>query len=81
LPCSVKRYSAPAFQLTRLPDLAVSIYAFDTLALTDRVEVNGGLRLDSYHTKYDSATACGGSGRPLAASAKLLPPGGCCEMA
>ncbi len=24
LPCSVKRYSAPAFQLIRLPDLAVS---------------------------------------------------------
>ncbi|MCL0268518.1 TonB-dependent receptor, partial [Klebsiella pneumoniae] len=47
------------------------IYAFDTLALTDRVEVNGGLRLDSYHTKYDSATACGGSGR----GAVACPPG------
>lgn len=39
------------------------IYAFDTLALTKRFEVNGGIRLDNYHTEYDSATACGGSGR------------------
>ncbi len=39
------------------------IYAFDTLTLTERIEINGGLRLDNYHTKYDSATACGGSGR------------------
>ena len=41
------------------------IYAFDTLTLTERIEINGGLRLDNYHTKYDSATACGGSGRGL----------------
>lgn len=47
------------------------IYAFDTLALTERIEVNGGLRLDNYHTKYDSATACGGSGR----GAIACPPG------
>ncbi|MGC6743997.1 TonB-dependent receptor domain-containing protein [Escherichia coli] len=26
-------------------------------------ELNGGIRLDNYHTEYDSATACGGSGR------------------
>jgi catecholate siderophore receptor len=47
------------------------IYAFDTLTLTERIEVNGGLRLDNYHTKYDSATACGGSGR----GAIACPPG------
>ncbi len=34
-------------------------------------EINGGLRLDNYHTKYDSATACGGSGR----GAIACPPG------
>ncbi len=44
---------------------------FDTLTLTERIEINGGLRLDNYHTKYDSATACGGSGR----GAIACPPG------
>ncbi|WP_226568885.1 catecholate siderophore receptor Fiu [Mangrovibacter yixingensis] len=39
------------------------IYAFDTLALTDSIQVNGGVRLDNYHTDYNSATACGGTGR------------------
>ncbi|ADU69732.1 catecholate siderophore receptor Fiu [Pantoea sp. At-9b] len=39
------------------------IYAFDTLAITQNFELNGGIRLDNYHTDYDSATACGGTGR------------------
>lgn len=39
------------------------IYAFDTLAITSDFELNGGIRLDNYHTEYDSATACGGIGR------------------
>lgn len=39
------------------------IYAFDTLELTDSIQVNGGVRLDNYHTDYNSATACGGTGR------------------
>nr|WP_310618354.1 catecholate siderophore receptor Fiu [Pantoea cypripedii] len=39
------------------------IYAFDTLAITKNFELNGGIRLDNYHTDYDSATACGGTGR------------------
>ncbi|MEL7695378.1 MULTISPECIES: catecholate siderophore receptor Fiu [Pantoea] len=39
------------------------IYAFDTLQITQDVELNGGIRLDNYHTEYDSKTACGGSGR------------------
>jgi len=39
------------------------IYAFDTLQITRDVELNGGIRLDNYHTEYDSATACGGTGR------------------
>lgn len=47
------------------------IYAFDTLELTKKFEINGGIRLDSYQTKYDSATACGGSGR----GALVCPPG------
>lgn len=41
----------------------LGIYAFDTLELTDKFEVNGGVRLDHYRTDYRSATACGGSGR------------------
>lgn len=40
-----------------------AIYAFDTLQITRDFELNGGIRLDNYHTEYDSATACGGSGR------------------
>ncbi|MBS0855395.1 MULTISPECIES: catecholate siderophore receptor Fiu [Tatumella] len=36
----------------------LGVYAFDTLKLTQRIEFNGGLRLDSYKTHYtgDSAT-------------------------
>ena len=41
----------------------------DTLTLTERIEINGGLRLDNYHTKYDSATACGAGGRACNTSA------------
>lgn len=39
------------------------VYAFDTLSLTRDFEINGGMRLDRYDTDYDSATACGASGR------------------
>jgi len=41
----------------------VGIYAFDTLQVTQSFELNGGIRLDNYHTSYDSATACGATGR------------------
>lgn len=51
------------------------IYAFDTLALTDSFEVNGGIRLDNYHTEYDSATACGGTGRGAVACPAGAPKG------
>ncbi len=40
-----------------------AIYAFDTVELNDRWQVNGGLRLDHYRTEYTSSTACGGTGR------------------
>lgn len=39
------------------------VYAFDTLQITREFELNGGIRLDNYRTEYDSATACGASGR------------------
>ncbi len=39
------------------------VYAFDTLQITRDFELNGGIRLDSYHTEYDSASLCGGTGR------------------
>lgn len=39
------------------------VYAFDTLQITRDVELNGGIRLDNYQTKYDSASLCGGTGR------------------
>lgn len=51
------------------------IYAFDTLAITKNFELNGGIRLDSYHTDYDSATACGGNGRGALACPTGIAPG------
>lgn len=39
------------------------VYAFDTLQITRDFEINGGIRLDSYQTKYDSSSLCGGTGR------------------
>ncbi|ALV91867.1 MULTISPECIES: catecholate siderophore receptor Fiu [Pantoea] len=51
------------------------IYAFDTLAITKSFELNGGIRLDSYHTEYDSATACGGTGRGALACPAGTAPG------
>ncbi|UMX54073.1 TonB-dependent receptor [Escherichia coli] len=42
------------------------------MQITERdFELNGRIRLDNYHTEYDSATACGGSGR----GAITCPPG------
>ena len=51
------------------------IYAFDTLSITKNFELNGGIRLDSYHTEYDSATACGGTGRGALACPTGIAPG------
>lgn len=51
------------------------IYAFDTLELTDSFQVNGGIRLDNYHTDYDSATVCGGTGRRAVACPAGAPTG------
>lgn len=51
------------------------IYAFDTLELTDSFQVNGGIRLDNYHTDYDSATVCGGTGRRAVACPTGAPTG------
>jgi len=45
----------------------VAAYLFDTVELTDRIQVNGGLRWDHYNTHYSSATACGGTGRTVVA--------------
>ncbi|CAM3905062.1 MULTISPECIES: catecholate siderophore receptor Fiu [Klebsiella] len=39
------------------------VYAFDTLQISQDFELNGGIRLDNYQTKYDSASLCGGTGR------------------
>lgn len=41
----------------------VAAYIFDTVDIGERWQVNGGIRLDHYRTTYDSATACGGTGR------------------
>ncbi len=60
------------------------VYAFDTLQITHDFELNGGIRLDNYQTKYDSASLCGGTGRGAVAcpdgvvktvrSPRLIPP-------
>ncbi|MDR5837085.1 catecholate siderophore receptor Fiu [Caballeronia sp. LZ034LL] len=45
----------------------VAAYAFDTISIGSRIELNGGLRWDHYNTDYNSATACGGTGRTVVA--------------
>src|SRR5690606_9583951 len=42
----------------------VAVYAFDTLSLGTRWEINAGLRLDRYETTFGSRVACGGRGAP-----------------
>jgi catecholate siderophore receptor len=40
-------------------------YAFDTITLNDRWQLNGGVRFDRYETDFDSVLACGtGGGAP-----------------
>lgn len=39
------------------------VYAFDTLQVTPAFELNGGVRLDSYRTRYSALSVCGGTGR------------------
>ncbi|QGU14457.1 catecholate siderophore receptor Fiu [Leclercia sp. 119287] len=51
------------------------IYAFDTLQVTRDFELNGGIRLDTYHTEYDSASICGGTGRGAVACPTGTPKG------
>jgi catecholate siderophore receptor len=41
----------------------VAAYIFDTIDLNPWWQINGGIRLDHYRTTFDSATACGGTGR------------------
>jgi catecholate siderophore receptor len=43
----------------------VAAYIFDTVEMNDWWQVNGGIRLDHYRTTFDSATACGGTGRTV----------------
>lgn len=42
-----------------------ALYAFDTLKLGEQWQLNGGLRLDHYKTKYDAMAVCGGRGAPV----------------
>ncbi|MDX1550228.1 MAG: TonB-dependent receptor, partial [Lysobacter spongiicola] len=41
-----------------------ALYAFDTITLNDRWQVNGGLRIDHYTTEYSSLVPCGGRRGP-----------------
>lgn len=41
-----------------------AVYAFDTLTLNERWEVNGGVRFDHYKTDFSSLVPCGGRGGP-----------------
>ena len=47
----------------------VAAYLFDTVEVNSWWQVNGGIRYDHYRTRYDSATACGGTGRNAVACA------------
>jgi catecholate siderophore receptor len=42
-----------------------AIYAFDTIEVAKDWQVNGGMRLDHYKTRFNSETACGGTGRTI----------------
>ncbi len=50
----------------------VAAYAFDTLTLDPRWELNVGVRVDRYETDFSSRVVCGGRGAPPCGS---LPPG------
>lgn len=57
-----------------------SFYLFDSIKLSKKLMVVGGLRLDSYDTDYHATVACGGSGRN-AVSCGTLPTGSIVESA
>lgn len=40
-------------------------YAFDTVSFGPRWQLNGGVRIDRYRTKFDSLVACGSRGAPV----------------
>ncbi|KGM56907.1 catecholate siderophore receptor Fiu [Lysobacter arseniciresistens ZS79] len=41
-----------------------AVYAFDTITLNERWQLNGGLRIDRYDTEYSSLVPCGGRRGP-----------------
>jgi catecholate siderophore receptor len=41
-----------------------AIYAFDTISFNERWQLNGGIRLDHYDTRYSSLVPCGGRRGP-----------------
>lgn len=51
----------------------VALYAFDTLKLTDRWQVNGGLRFERYNTETDSVTASTATTHPTLPVGTLVP--------
>jgi catecholate siderophore receptor len=50
----------------------VAVYAFDTITLDPRWELNAGVRVDRYETEFSNSVACGGRGAPPCGP---LPPG------
>ena len=54
----------------------VAVYAFDTLTFNDRWQLNGGIRVDDYTTRYSSLVPCGGRRGPdcgAAAEGSIVP--------
>src|SRR5690606_35030677 len=39
-----------------------AVYAFDTITLNERWQLNAGVRLDHYETDFSSLVVCGGRG-------------------
>jgi catecholate siderophore receptor len=53
----------------------VALYAFDTVELTDRIQVNGGLRYDHYKTSFDASNICNNGTGNSAVPCGALPVG------
>jgi catecholate siderophore receptor len=43
----------------------LGVYLFDTVTLTEKFMVTGGVRFDHYKTDYDATAICGGTGRTI----------------
>jgi catecholate siderophore receptor len=58
---------------TKGDTVTIGAYAFDTISLTDRWEVTGGIRVDDYDTQFDSASLSTATTNPSLPVGTLVP--------